>query len=231
MAKSGERFTPEQLDAIEARLWKLATDPNMAEMNLPPLDELLGAPSCDLYAEDLVAYARDRARDTIAHWQNHPLLLHLQQCASCRHALADLDMKYRREPMPTLRPQQPTPAVDLTIFDQELPKPEADARSALDPRRPVLLYSGFLSEPDGWYFTLETEAYANGSSPDMVLTLIPPEGTAAGVAVTMITFGQILHAVTDEQGQARFAHVHIPAAELEGTPVLSLRLQMPSHAL
>ncbi len=231
MAKSRDRLTSEQLEAIETRLWELATTPNMAEMNLPPLEDLLGAPFCDLYAEDLVAYARDRARDTTAHWQNHPLVFHLEQCPSCRRTLADLDMKYRREPKPTLRPQQPTPAVDLTLFDQELPKPEADARSAFDPRRPVLLYSGFLSEPDGWYFTLETEAHVDGSSPDVVLTLTPPEGTAAGVTVTMITFGQILHAVTDEEGQARFAHVHIPPAELAGTPVLSLRLQTPSHAL
>lgn len=231
MAKSGDRFTSEQLEAIEARLWELATTLDTADMNLPPLDDLLGASSCDFYAEDLVAYARDRAANTSAHWQNHPLVFHLERCAFCRRTLADLELKYRQGPMPTSRPQQPTPAIDLTIFDQELPKPEADVRSALDPRRPVLLYSGFLAEPEGWYFTLETEAHVDGSFPDVVLTLIPPEGIAAGVTVTLITLGQILHAVTDEQGQARFGHVHIPPAEWTGTPLLSLRLQMPSDAL
>jgi hypothetical protein len=225
--RRADRFTPEQLELIEARLWEVATNFDLANPNLPPLETLLGMPSCDVYTEDLVAYARARAREDITSWQEHPLLLHLQHCESCRRVLDDLEMRYRREPAPVLRPQQPTPGVDLTIFDRELPKPDTDVRSAFDPRRPMLLYNGFLPEPAGWYFTLETEPHANGSWHDVVLTLTPPEGTAAGLTVTLITFGQILHAVTDEQGQARFVHVHVPPAELEGTPVLSLRLQPP----
>lgn len=225
--RKGDRFTPEQLETIEAQLWELAAQVNVTEMNLPPLSALLGTPGCEMHAEDLIAYARDRAKESITSWSGHPLLLHLEHCESCRRILDDLEMKYRRRLATALRPQHPAPAVDLTIFDRELPASEADVRSVLDPRRSMLLYSGFLSEPVGWYFTLETEPHANGSSPDVVLTLTPPEGTAAGLSVTLITFGQILHAVTDEQGQVRFPHLRIPAAELEGTPVLSLRVQTP----
>lgn len=225
--RKGDRFTSEQLQTIEAQLWELAAQVNVTEMNLPPLSALLGTPGCEMHAEDLIAYARDRAKGNITSWSGHPLLLHLEHCESCRRVLDDLEMKYRQRLTPSLRPQRPAQAVDLTVFDRDLPEAEADVRSVLDPRRPMLLYSGFLSEPDGWYFTLETEPHANGSSPDVVLTLTPPEGTAAGLTVTLVTFGQILHAVTDEQGQARFPYLRIPAAELEGTPILSLRVQTP----
>ncbi|MDW8267744.1 MAG: hypothetical protein RMN24_01145 [Anaerolineae bacterium] len=225
-----DRFTPEQLETIEAQLWELAVKANAVEMNFPPLSALLGTLGCEMHANDLVAYARDRARGDVAAWSEHPLLLHLQQCESCQRILTDLEMKYRRRLEPTLRPQHPAPAVDLTIFNHDLPQAETDVRSVLDSRRPLLLYSGFLTEPDGWYFTLESEAHANGSPPDVVLTLTPSEGTAAGLRVTLITFGQILHAVTDEQGQARFPHLRIPPAELEGTPILSLRVQTPLSA-
>lgn len=221
-------FSPEQLEAIEARLWATIGKLSSLDSDLPPLDSMLGAtPTCNSYSASLVSYADAFPHPASTTWQDHPLLEHLSACPQCRDTLAQLRAVRRSAPRTHSRHSRPAPGIDLTLFDGEMPRPDPSVRSALDPRRPVLLYSGFLDQPSGWHFVLESEPQIDEPEPDLVLTLTPPSGSGADVEVTLVTYGQVLHAVTDEDGRARFSHLLVPAAASLETPVLSLHLHTP----
>lgn len=223
-----DRFSHEQLEVIEARLWAVANRMTILDVDLPPVSSMLGAtPACHLYSDNLVQYAAALLNNEAAGWRSHPLVEHLGICSQCRDTLVQLQAARRSAPKLRVRGQRPAPDIDLTLFDGEMPRLDPTLRSALDPRRPALLFSGFLDQPPGWHFVLETEPHVNGSEPDLLLTLTPTTGSAADVAVTLITFGQVLHGVTDQEGQVRFSHLLIPAAESLETPVLSLQVRTP----
>lgn len=227
-----DRISQEQLEVIEARLWSVVNRMTVLDIDLPPVSSMLGATlDCSRYAESLVKYAAASLNEETFAWQGRPLLQHLGLCQQCRNTLEQLQAVQRSAPKLRRRGQQPAHDIDLTLFDGEIPRLDPTLRSALDPRRPALLFSGFLDQPPGWYFVLETEAHADRSEPDLLLTLTPVAGSAANVSVTLVTFGQVLHGETDLDGRARFSHLLIPAADSLDTPVLSIQVRTSELSL
>lgn len=222
------RFSPAELDHLEQKLWDLISSRSLLGDEAPPhLETLLPADeACELYAEALQLYAVDRALGETAHWHTHPLLDHLQSCAQCREALAELQAAATigEEPPQRWRDED----LNITVFDRQFPDDEAGKRrTVLDPRRPLLISSDFLADPAGWHYSLEMIRRPGEEKPGLLLSLTAPDDAAIGdIPVKMVLFGQVLHGHTGERGQVYFPDVVIPADVELDTPLISLRLNL-----
>ena len=143
MSEDAIRFTPEQLDRLEQELWQLIQTYAVAEVyRLPPVESLLGpGEACELYDEALHLYARAIIENREAEWNNHPIVEHLTICTYCLQKINRILADHEKDVAPARRLGAD---VDITIFNQHLTDKEGTLRSALDPRHPRLLSSGFL---------------------------------------------------------------------------------------
>jgi len=223
------RFSPTELDDLEQRLWRLITAaPTLVDLSPPHLESLLPPhEACDLFADHLPDYAIDFFSGRTARWQRHPLPAHIAGCTHCQSEMAQWQAYAQIGQTPAQSRRDAD--LNITIFDAHIPADEEDMRRAvLDPRRPLLVGSDFLTDPAGWHYTVEIAHPPDAAKPGLLLSLTPPgEGTAAAVPVTLVLFGQVLQGRTNAAGQILFPAVVIPAAEEEHTPLIALRLHLP----
>jgi hypothetical protein len=219
------RFTPEQLDRIEQELWKLIDTYSVAEeYQFPPVESLLGpGEACELYDEALHLYATAIIKNREAEWNNHPVVEHLTTCTHCLKKLNHILASHEGKVIPARRLGAD---VDITIFDQHLTGEENVLRSAIDPRRPELLSSGFLEQPSDWYYSLESLPQPNDLRPNIRLTLTAPEDTPANVPVTLVLFGQILQGTTNVRGEVEFKPEIVPLMDDPQIPILNVHVHL-----
>lgn len=225
-----EGFSRTEMDQLEDKLWALVESHYpLHGSSLPPFESLLrSSDDCATFADDLLLYADALERIQIGDWQQHPFHLHLSACLECQNTLQQVLAAHRERPKPYVRADA---NVDISIFDRHLPEDdEKTVRDILDPRRPALLVSDFLDIPKGWHYTLEAVPRAEDARPSLLLTLLRSDDAAAGVEVTLVSFGQILRGQTDDRGQIYFSPVVIPRSDDPLAPSLTLRLHVAEQA-
>ncbi|MCO6449708.1 MAG: hypothetical protein J5I90_02855 [Caldilineales bacterium] len=221
------KFSQSDLEFLEDKLWKMIEDqiPGYFAENLLPFESIMRSTEpCDTFADDLAQYAQAVIQASTETWRLSPLLSHLEDCPDCREALQQLLDATSERPAQRTRPDA---NVEISIFDQHLAdEDDSTVRDVLDPRRPMLIGSDFLQHPPSWYYTLETIPGADQTRPGMMLTLLAGENPAAGMIVTLVSFGQILRGKTNDQGQLFFSSVRIPLDAGVQTPLINLRLHI-----
>lgn len=218
------RFTPEQLNRLEQRLWHLIDTYSRADDHqFPPVESLLGPDdACDLYAETLHLYAIALIEHREANWINHPLLEHLTICTRCLETLNQTLIRYGE----TTILHHHRPDVNITIFEDQISDDDEVLRSVYDIHRPKLLSSGFMQHPSDWHYSLESLPQTDASQPSIRLTLATSDGNSGDIPVTLVLFGQVLQGITNDKGEVDFHPEVIPLANDPQTPVLNVHVHL-----